>query len=172
MRNLDTLEKRASEAQLRYENVARMHTNAIVCIETAHDSKDTIAAKLMLSRVHSMIDESFLLEKCLKEIKDQAAAISAFEKESGIEFDALGPPVALCGFCDKFFQYVPDHLCKPSTCANLEKDLTPFDNDPALQALAPPTTHQAPSSQSRKAMTRLEKCHPPRWGKNTPIDNS
>ena len=48
-------------------------------------------------------------EKKASDLIRRAHEIEAFERCTGIEYDVMGPALAICGSCGKAFQYVQDH---------------------------------------------------------------
>jgi hypothetical protein len=49
------------------------------------------------------------IEKKAGDLVRRAHEIEEFEKRTGIEYDVMGPTLAICGDCGKTFQYVNDH---------------------------------------------------------------
>lgn len=140
MKNYEIVVEKLANARVKHEQASRAHTDSLT-------RGDTIVHQTDLVKVHHALEEVIILERRMHYILSQKNLIEKFEKKTGFEFNALGPELAICEFCQDVFQYIPDHLCK-ADCKSFDEaptkvgsgtdpNVIPFRKDPSAATPTP-----------------------------------
>jgi hypothetical protein len=104
MKNLEILSSLLTISRGRYENACREYVISVPMQPRRTRDLDEIKEKAL--------GEMVAIEKRAGDLVKRAHEIEEFEKRTGIEYDAMGPNIAICGECGQTFQYMANHDCR------------------------------------------------------------
>lgn len=121
MINLDVLKQRFADARLQsrhaLDKAAEKRAISGHCFEVETFEMDASAAA----------EEAQATLGLLSEIERRSGDIDRCERDTGREFDCLGPLPAACADCRGIFQYVPDHKCSSAKVKVRRAPTRPFE---------------------------------------------
>lgn len=118
MKNLEILSSLITISRGRYTDACRQYVISIPLNPRRTRDLEEIKQKALC--------EMLALEKRASDLVRRAHEIEELEQRTGIEYDAMGPAIAMCGTCGQTFQYMDTHDCR--------RKATPLEIQPYLRS--------------------------------------